>query len=33
MAHADGDPRIVNIRRGEVQLVAGLENRTVEINP
>jgi hypothetical protein len=30
-AHADEDARIVRIRRGEVELVADFENRTVEI--
>jgi len=30
-AHADEDARIVKIRRGEVELVADYESRTVEI--
>jgi hypothetical protein len=30
-AHADEDARIVSVRRGEVELVADFENRTVEI--
>jgi hypothetical protein len=30
-AHADEDARIVKIRRGEVELAADFENRTVEI--